>query len=373
MRFVRSIVALCAITLAAACAVKPLVIVDATPSDAALEAAPDATDALVLDALVTDALVTDAVVEDAVVEDASVPVGDGSTTPTSCTANPEREDCLVVPMRPGRSFCIGSNGNPPGAPNATPEICGLTLGPYAIDAVEIDVARFEMFHSEWQAGRLPAERTVRYPNGVTVRVPLPAITSRADFDPDGPGCNYVLASPPSVRSKHPINCVSRALAMYFCAWDGGRLPTMAEYEFTARWWNMSATAEGRLFPWGSAAAVCMRATLSGCSGSDGRLTTRVGSFPSGTARDLVFDLAGNVAEWVADDFATYDTLRTLPCWTASSNNPLCAPNFANPGQTRGGSYEGGVPPAFTVSRDSAPSLSPARGFRCARATAGMGP
>jgi formylglycine-generating enzyme len=46
--------------------------------------------------------------------------------------------------------------------------------------------------------------------------------------------------------RKPLNCVPWHVLFAFCAWDGGRLPTNAEWGFAA-----SAGSEQRAFPWGT--------------------------------------------------------------------------------------------------------------------------
>lgn len=89
----------------------------------------------------------------------------------------------------------------------------------------------------------------------------------------------------------PINCVSWYDAFAFCAWDGGRLPTEAEWEYAA-----AGGAENRLYPWGSSPADCTRANIDGC----GPGIDWVGSHAAGQARWGHQDMAGNVYEWVLD-------------------------------------------------------------------------
>ncbi|HWU90770.1 MAG TPA: SUMF1/EgtB/PvdO family nonheme iron enzyme [Kofleriaceae bacterium] len=119
---------------------------------------------------------------------------------------------------------------------------------------------------------------------------------------DAPGANEV----------RPMNCLTWYEAAAFCAWDGGYLPTEAE-------WNYAATGGDRqsAYPWstltldGSHASYlegtdCRGDGMAGCGLTD--LVT-VGSKPAGDGRWGQSELAGNVAEWTLDSI----TLYTNPC------------------------------------------------------------
>ena len=94
-----------------------------------------------------------------------------------------------------------------------------------------------------------------------------------------------------------MNCLNWYLAYSFCIWDGGRLPTEAE-------WNGAAAggAEQRPFPWGSVdPSPGLSAYL---------MYARVGSVsPAGDGVWGHADLAGSVWEWARDSFGDYP----LPC------------------------------------------------------------
>jgi formylglycine-generating enzyme required for sulfatase activity len=152
------------------------------------------------------------------------------------------------------------------------------------------------------------------------------------------GCTQGLAS-------HPVDCVTLADARAYCTWRGKRL--VSNDEFTAA----AAGSAGRAYPWGADAPSPTRLDACGaeCSaagmyaGSDGfARTAPSGSFAAGRTPEGVFDLAGNVAEWV---------------------------DAAGASIVRGGSYTD-VDPAAVASRAMRAlpegSASPGVGFRCAR-------
>ena len=102
---------------------------------------------------------------------------------------------------------------------------------------------------------------------------------------------------------HPVVGVSWFDATAYCAFRGRRLPTEAEWERAAR------GSDGRRSVWGDAAPEPRRFGVFG-----GQLTTQaVASYPQGRGPYGHWDLAGNVWEWVADEYDPYayrrDTAR----------------------------------------------------------------
>ena len=49
---------------------------------------------------------------------------------------------------------------------------------------------------------------------------------------------------PASNERMPINCITWYEVFAFCAWDGGRLPTEAEWNFAA-----SGGDQQRFYPW----------------------------------------------------------------------------------------------------------------------------
>ena len=284
------------------------------------------------------------------------------TLQRSCPMTPERGCGLVSVV--GGIFQLGS----PEASTGEPLPGTVTVSSVLVDTHEVTVARFRRF---WLAGHPVPTASVRYPNGTTFTVsavtePVSPVT--------GSFCNWT--SGVGSREAHPLNCVDWSTAQAFCVWDGARLPSEAEYEYISRIRDVIGYPSPRRYPWGDAhpiemssvyprPAPCERAQFENCIGDDGGRTRRVASFP---ANGGIFDLAGNVAEWVAD---AADNYGFAPCWgpaPVTLLNPICVTASATR-STRGSSFTGaGRETLLAASRSGRTSatLEDTLGFRCVR-------
>jgi len=160
------------------------------------------------------------------------------------------------------------------------------------------------------------------------------------------------------RGDLPVVLVSWDDATAYCTYVHRRLPTEAEWERAAR------GPAGRRFPWGDHDA-SRRANhglfaLDRNDPSDGFLELApVGSYPDGRTPDGIADLAGNAAEWTADNYEdAYEPLAVT--------DPK-GPSFGAFKVVRGGSYLLGMPWLRGAARlyRSTSSRLPDLGFRCA--------
>lgn len=229
----------------------------------------------------------------------------------------------------------------------------VSVGSFLLDAHEVTVARLTRF---FEAGAPPPTSPVRYPGGRTI-TPRGAI-ARPEVN-RGPFDEANFGNPD--RAFHPANFVGWPTAFAFCVWDGGRLPSEAEWELAAR------TSASHLFAWGNEAPTDARLVWAGSN------TLRLGAVAvdEGPSYRGIYHLAGNVSEWVADAFMPYG----FGCWAdPPRDHPICLESDRGQVAVRGGHWRSqGEHSIRAAARDNGSAEDqPAAwdfgliGFRCAR-------
>lgn len=151
-------------------------------------------------------------------------------------------------------------------------------------------------------------------------------------------------------ASHPVVGVNWDQAQAYCTWIQGSLPTEAQWEKAAR------GANGNTYPWGNIEPTCDLLNYANCYGR----TTNTNNYDAGKSPFGVFDMAGNVFEWVAD---WYDA-NYYP--TSPADNPT-GPASGQYRGVRGSSFETAEEQVITAIRrfnepnDSGRDI----GFRCA--------
>jgi formylglycine-generating enzyme required for sulfatase activity len=302
------------------------------------------------------------------------PSGDSCPDADAC----DGESCCTTLRVPGGMFLMGRS---PGGVDACPSadtLCQqqpdeepeheVMISSFYLDKYEVTVGRFRRFVDAWTGppalgtGAHPGIPESGFPGWLHDSDP-PATSAEVaalldcDDNPDSPTGTLgdVVAtfnSSSAVRDALPINCVPWILASAFCIWDGGRLPTEAEWELVA-----AGAEQNRLYAWGNDPPTDDYAVVDQPGGAGPDV---VGSRPDGAARWGHLDLAGNLWEWVWDAYLQDAYERTAPCID-------CA---ILPGGSvrRGGAWFSAPTDVRSTNRGTGGGLPrpDAIGFRCAR-------
>lgn len=256
-----------------------------------------------------------------------------------------------------------------------------TVAPFRLDKYLVTVGRFRQFVKAWNngAGYTPAVGSGRhtYLNGGQG---LLNSGSEGGYEPgwvesdDGniapTNTNLACVSQfetwtaaAGSQENLPIACVNWQEAYAFCIWDGGFLPSQAEWEYAA-----AAGSQEREYPWGSAdpgtasqyAIYDCNYGPAACAGTNAANIAPVGTTTLGAGFWGQLDLAGEFFEWNLD-------------WRAAAFGDPCT-NCAN--TTMGASTDrwdtGGDfgHPAGSLSPEpphsAVPTVRSTIGIRCAR-------
>jgi formylglycine-generating enzyme required for sulfatase activity/predicted Ser/Thr protein kinase len=132
---------------------------------------------------------------------------------------------------------------------------------------------------------------------------------------------FGISSDIATRDLNPVVQVSWEDANAYCKWAGRRLPTEAEWEKAAR------GDQGWLFPWGNTPPASNLLNFN----HENYGPLDVGSYPQGISPYGLFDMAGNVWEWVSD-FYLESYYQNMP-----DQNPI-GPSSGDGHPFRGGSW-----------------------------------
>jgi formylglycine-generating enzyme required for sulfatase activity len=251
---------------------------------------------------------------------------------------------------PGSQVQLGPDGGP--ADEKDP----ATVSTFRLDKYEVTVGRFRRFVHAWNAGWRPAPGAGKHFH-LNQRQGLQATgggfepgwqssddaqiaptTAHLDAPPLQPG---TWTAAPGAHEALPIVMVNWWEAYAFCIWDGGFLPSSAEWEYAA-----AGGSEQRVYPWGPADPATGNYAICNCVGATpfNPPIARVGTATQGVGRWGQLDLAGNVQEWNLDWGAscTGDCLNTGD--TSAGACTDCAPFDDSRGRvTRGGAVSQNSP------------------------------
>ncbi|HEY5921101.1 MAG TPA: SUMF1/EgtB/PvdO family nonheme iron enzyme [Kofleriaceae bacterium] len=224
--------------------------------------------------------------------------------------------CCDSPVVPGGTFYRGYDV---GTDNMYPDMSfPATVSSFRLDKYEITVGRFRQFvNAGFGTQQQPPEANAgaRTLNGMESAGWDPSWNASLEVDTatliaalDCDASMHTWTDPPGANENRPLNCITWFEAMAFCAWDGGFLPTEAEWNFAA-----AGGSVARAYPWSSPPSdiVINRIyasywdTTDGCVGDGDPACTLtdllpVGSLPAGDGLWGQSDLGGNVWEWLLD-------------------------------------------------------------------------
>ena len=213
------------------------------------------------------------------------------------TCGPNKESCCTSLPVPGGAY-FRSYANDGSGP--TDEDDPATISDFRLDAYLVTVGRFRQFVAAWNggAGYTPPAGSGKHTHlgggsglvdttsGSAVYEPGWNPVDDIDLAPtdENLACDPAFATwttTPGSQEDLPINCVTWYEAYAFCIWDGGFLPSEAEFEYAS-----AGGSQQREYPWGSTdPGTASQYAIYGCErGGDGSACSGLGNLaPVGSA------------------------------------------------------------------------------------------
>lgn len=281
-------------------------------------------------------------------------------------------DCCESVFITGYKFPMGRSDS---GPDAFPEGKAweqpeheVTVSNFFMDRFEVTVGRFRKFLEQYD-GTPPADGAGAHPL-------IPGSGWQSAWNAEVLSKDDLIAQlhchplstwtdTPGANENLPMACAKWYEMFMFCLWDGGRLPTEAEWEYVA-----AGGLSNNLYPWGGTAP-SQALAIHGCAfgGSAGTCEANdiapVGSAPAGESKQGIRDLAGSMWEYTLDKYSDV-------WFSAGGNTCVDCANLDQPttmGRSiRGGAFDTPASDLRSVRRDSIIPTYRGQylGFRCAR-------
>jgi formylglycine-generating enzyme required for sulfatase activity len=264
------------------------------------------------------------------------------------------EDCCTSPLVTGGTFYRSYDGVTTPSPDYTSQAYPATVSDFRLDKYEVTVGRFRKFKAAWDGGWRPTAGAGKHThlNGGSGL----SNSGAAGYEP---GWDTAWASAPTdanlscnasyqnwtssagANENRPMNCANWYDQHAFCIWDGGFLPSEAEWNYAA-----AGGSEQRMYPWSSPPT---SATIDGTYAVYGGVPiANVGVKPAGNGKYGQADLAGNVWEWNLDEYlSTY----VVPCNNCSYLPASSPPSSSFSRLVRGGAISTFAMPLLASYRD----------------------
>jgi formylglycine-generating enzyme required for sulfatase activity len=293
------------------------------------------------------------------------------------TCGAAAESCCTSPEVTGGTFyrTYTNDGSGP-----TAEADPATVSSFRLDKYDVTVGRFRQFVSAWNAGWRPTAGSGKHTHlngglglvnsGVNSGVPGTyepgwiasdnnnVAPTNANLACSAPRVSATWTNVAGTQENLPMNCTNWYEAYAFCIWDGGFLPTDAEWRYAA-----AGGAEQREYPWGSTDP----GTGSQYAIYGGKSIAPVGSATLGAGLWGQFDLAGNIGQWNLDGCTLGYADPCTDCFSPTTTTGALAALCRETGGTYSGdSLKSDLLSAARVNSGAEWSRYAYFGFRCAR-------